>query len=480
MSKFNTTIQKPIKVINKAGGEAYKQSKELELVSILLTSFVNDQFYRSSSDTLLKIKELLKQVDPMFAAKAAIFARDKFGMRSISHILASEIASRLGGKEWAKNFYNKIIVRLDDMTEIISYYINNNTDKSNPKFPNSMKKGFALAFDRYDGYHLAKYKCENKEVKLVDIINIVHPTPTEKNAEALKLLINGKLKNSETWESKLSKAGQYDDGDEVNVKKAEAWKDLLESKKIGYFAALRNIRNIINQSPNQIENLCEILTNDKMIKSSRVLPFRFETAHKEIQSLGSSTEVRKCMIAIDKALGISVNNVPKFEGETLVVIDVSSSMKGKPSQIASLFGSILAKSNMCDVMTFDRDARYINYNPNDSVMTIKDSFTFNGGSTNFHSIFTTANKSYDRIVILSDCQGWVGRHTPTDSYNKYKNKFSCDPYIYSWDLNGYGSLQFPQSKIFCLAGFSEKVFDLMNVMEKDKNSLIREINSISI
>ena len=136
MSKFNTTLQKPIKVINKAGGEAYKQSKELELVSILLTSFVNDQFYRSSNDTLLRIKELIKQVDPTFAAKAAIFARDKFGMRSISHVLASEIASRLGGKEWSKNFYNKIIVRLDDMTEIISYYLNNNTDKSNPKFQN--------------------------------------------------------------------------------------------------------------------------------------------------------------------------------------------------------------------------------------------------------------------------------------------------------------------------------------------------------
>ena len=478
MSKFNTTLQKPIKVINKAGGEAYKQSKELELVSILLTSFVNDQFYRSSNDTLLRIKELIKQVDPMFAAKAAIFARDKFGMRSISHVLASEIASRLGGKEWSKNFYNKIIVRLDDMTEIISYYLNNNTDKSNPKFPNSMKKGFASAFDRYDGYHLAKYKCENKEVKLVDVINIVHPTPTEKNAEALKSLINGKLKNSETWESKLSQAGQYDD--EVDAKKAEAWKDLLESKKIGIMALLKNLRNIINQSPDSVSSACEILRDEKMIKSSRILPFRFETAHKEIQSMGSSTEVRKCMIAIDKALGISVNNVPKFKGETLVVIDVSSSMKGKPSQIASLFGSILAKSNMCDVMTFDRDARYVNYNPSDSVMTIKESFTFNGGSTNFHSIFTKANKAYTNIIILSDMQGFVGKNTPTESLKNYKSKFNCDPYIYSWDLQGYGSLQFPESKVFCLTGFSEKVFDLMSILKEDKKELINQIKSISL
>ncbi len=476
MSKFNT-LQKPKKAINKAGGEAYDQSKELELVSILLTSFVDDQFYRSTNETLARIKQLVKEVDPLFAAKAAIFARDKFGMRSISHVLASEIASQLGGKEWAKNFYDKIIVRLDDMTEIVSYYLNNNTDSKSPKFPNSLKKGFASAFNRYDGYHLAKYKGENKDVKLVDIVNLVHPIPTDKNSEALKSLIKGELKNSETWESKLSLAGQSDDVDQL---KSDAWKDLLESKKIGYFAALRNIRNIINQAPDQIDNLCDILTNESMVKSSRVLPFRFHTAYTEIQNLGSSKEVRKSLVAIDKALGISCNNVPKLEGETLVVIDVSRSMVGKPSQIASLFGAILAKSNMCDVMTFDNNARYIDYNPTDSIISIKNSFQFIGGGTNFHSIFKTANKSYDNIIILSDLQGWIGQYSPVKTFNEYKSKFGCDPYIYSFDLQGYGTLQFPQSKVFCLAGFSEKVFDLMSILKEDRNALVNQIKEVNL
>jgi hypothetical protein len=498
MSKFNTTLQKPKKSINIAGGESYNQSKKIELVSILLTSFVNDQFYRSSNDTLVRLKELIREVDPLFAAKAALFARDKFGMRSISHVLASEIAHNLGGKEWAKSFYDKIVVRLDDMTEIVSYYLNNNTDKINPKFPNSMKKGFASAFDRYNEYHLAKYRGENKEVKLVDIVNLVHPIPTESNAEALKSLINGTLRNLDTWESKLSKAGQSEDGD-VNQLKSEAWKDLIESKKLGYFAALRNIKNILNQSPEQIDNLCSILTNEKMIQSSRVMPFRFDTAYNEIKSLGSSKDVRKCLVAIDQALNISTCNVPKLDGETLVVIDSSSSMKSRPSrtgllgstnipdsmkekpyQIASLFGAILAKSNMCDVMTFDRDARYVNYNPNDSVLTIKDSFVFTGGATNFHAIFESANKAYDNIIILSDCQGWVGKTTPTEAFKNYKSRFNCNPYIYSWDLAGYGSLQFPENNVFCLAGFSEKVFDLMSALKEDKRALINEIKSISL
>ena len=478
MSKFNTTIKKPKLTANKAGGQAYKQSDEMELISILLTSFVDDKFYESSNTTIVRVKDLLKKVDPLFAAKAAIFARDRFGMRSISHVIASELAQYISGEEWSKSFYDKVIVRLDDMTEILSYYIKNNTNPDKPKFPNSIKKGFASAFDRYDGYSIAKYKGEGKEVKLVDVVNLVHPTPTERNSQALKELISGELKNTETWESKLSSAGQVE-GD-VDDLKADVWKELLQTGKLGYFAALRNIRNIINQAPDQIDNLVGVLTNENMIKKSRVLPFRFDTAYSEISKLGTTSDIRKCLVGIDKAMNISVNNVPKLEGETLVAIDVSGSMSGKPSQIASLFGAILAKSNMCDVMTFDGSARYINYNPTDSVISIKNSFRFTGGSTNFHDIFRKANKAYQNIIILSDMAAWVGHYTPRESYLEYKKKFGCEPHIYSWDLKGYGTIQFPESRVYCLAGFSEKAFSLMDLLKTDRNILISQVNEISL
>lgn len=155
MSKFNPTVKEAkTKTINLAGGEAYSQTNELALVSMLLTSFVNDQFYKSGNDTLKDLRSLIKKVDPEFAAKAAIYARDKFGMRSITHALAAELAPYLSGKEYAKDFYNKIIVRPDDMKEILAYYLQN----CGEKIPNSMKKGFAKAFDRFDSYQLAKWK----------------------------------------------------------------------------------------------------------------------------------------------------------------------------------------------------------------------------------------------------------------------------------------------------------------------------------
>lgn len=483
MSKFNTTMPKAkTKTTNLAGGEAYSQSNELALVSLLLTSFVNSQFYRDGNSSLTDLKNLSEKVkDKEFVAKAAIFARDRFGMRSITHALAGELTSQLSGHEWAKDFYDKVVVRVDDMTEIMSYYLNNKTSKDKPKFPNALKKGFAKAFDKFDGYNLSKYKGENKEFKLVDVVNLVHPVPTDRNKEALELLIKGELKNTQTWESKLSEAGQIAESrEELENLKSDAWSELISTGKIGYFALLRNLRNIITQSPTSVKGACDMLVNEKLIKKSRILPFRFATAYEEINKIGSSKEVRDVLIAINQALDISVSNVPKFDGETLVVMDVSGSMSGRASEIASLFGAILAKVNNCDVMTFSTSAQYKQYNPMDSVLTIRNSFRYSGGGTNFKSIFTTANKKYDRVIILSDMQGWMGYTTPSAEFNQYKKNHDANPFVYSWDLAGYGTLQFPENNVFALAGFSDKVFDIMKLMEVDKKALYNEIKAIQL
>lgn len=243
MARFNlfNRNRKQEKTINKAGGEAFTQTPQLELVSLLLTSFAGEQFYRRGADTFDRLKELIAACDKEFAAKAAVYARTKFGMRSISHVAASELAKHISAQSWAKDFYNAIIHRPDDMTEILAYHMT-----SNGKVPNAMKKGMAAAFNKFDTYRLAKYRGENKAVKLVDVVNLVHPKPTEKNAEALKDLVNGKLRVTETWEAALTKAGQSAENDKEKASlKREAWASLIRERKLGYFALLRNLRNII-------------------------------------------------------------------------------------------------------------------------------------------------------------------------------------------------------------------------------------------
>lgn len=493
MSKFNKNTEQVVakKTENLAGGEAFETSAKYQLASLLLTSFVKDKFYKSEKDEVAQIATILKTLDDKkFAAKAAIFARNEFGMRSITHILASELTEYASGQDWAKGFYDKIIFRPDDMAEIISCLWNT---KQTKKLPNALKKGFSKAFDKFDGYQLAKYRLEGKDVSLVDIVNLIHPTPTDKNREALKALVDGTLKNTKTWEAMLSNAGQVAETEEEKAElKKDAWKELLETKKIGYLALLRNVRNIVEQAPDLVDLLCERLQDRAWITNPKnlVFPFQYLIAYKQFQSMQGSA-AKKVLLALSNALEISCSNVPKFTGETLVVVDNSGSMCSpvagsehvQCSELGAIFGAVLAKALGADIMEFGSDARYIDFNPADSVMSFAASFARNnkvGHGTDFHSIFKKANRKYDRIFIFSDMQGWMGYTTPEGAFKDYRKRHDANPFIYSFDLRGYGTLQFPENKIFALSGFSEKVFDLIDVAEKDKRALINAIDKIEL
>lgn len=445
-----------------------------------------------------------------------------------------------------KDFYNKVIRRPDDMTETLSYYFGKLKGKS---VPNSMKKGFAKAFEKFDAYQLSKYREDGKEVSLIDVMNLVSPVRSEKNGyvqvdkakyieslkaslenakrkknqtrfselseklavaskekgetvsvHALEALVYGLLKSTDTWEAKLTNAGQVAESEteKADLKK-ETWKDLIAKRKIGYLALLRNLRNIMQQSPEVVGLACDILRDEKLIKKSLIMPFQYYVAIGEVEKLGSDSNVRKVLEAIDDAIEISVSNVPKFDGETLVVCDYSGSMDDKLSsmgtisyrQIGTIFGAVMAKANNADFMIFGSRAAYAPFSRKDSISTIikqldkhnrgydKDVIRVDHG-TDFHSTFRTANKKYDRIIFFSDMQGWMSGGAPTGAHAEYNRKYGANPFIYSFDLAGHGSGMFPEHKTYALAGFSDKVFDIMSKLEEDRNALINTIEQIEL
>lgn len=478
MSRFNQK-QSPVKSMNFAGGESFDQYPELELVSILLTSFGQDQYYRSSDDTFQRLKELIAVCDKKLVAQAIIFARTKFGMRSISHVAASELAKHIGGKDWAKNFFKNVIYRPDDITEILSYH-----KAKNGTISHAMRKGLAKAFDKFDAYSLAKYRGSDKAFKLIDAVNLCHPEPVENNAEALAALVKGELKSFDTWETNLSAAGSD------SKAKAQVWTSLLTEKKLGYLALLRNLRNIMEQAPDVLQMALESLTSRDFIRKSLIFPFQYLTAYKQFESM-NTRQSRIVMEALSKAVDISCENVKElgFTGNTLVAVDNSSSMDSpvtnsehmKKSELGALFGIVFAKAINGDIMEFGDTSRYISYTLNTDSMDFAAGFQSKnkvGHGTNFHSIFENADKKYDRILIFSDMQGWMGYYAPTKPLSDYKKRFDANPFVYSFDLAGYGTMQFPENKVFCMAGFSDKIFDQMRYLETDKNALLTEIKKI--
>lgn len=77
-------------------------------------------------------------------------------------------------------------------------------------------------------------------------------------------------------------------------------------------------------------------------------------------------------------------------------------------------------------------------------------------------------------------QAWEGRNLPTSAFRQYKTRTGVNPFIYSFDLNGSGTMQFPEEKVFALAGFHGDILEIMGVLEQDKNALINKIESITL
>lgn len=480
MSRFNEKSYGVKKVVNLAGGEAFKESRKLEAASLVLTSFMSDQYYRTVGDAVYSVVSLVRS-DPKFMAKAAVLARQEFGMRSITHVIAAEVAACCKGERWTRPFFYKVVRRVDDMTEIVALYLS----MYGKPLPNSLKDGLAKAFNKFNSYHLAKYRAEKKKVSLVDVVNLVHPVPTEENKDALKALVDGTLRSDDTWESMMTKVGQEAaDEETLEQGKSEVWAKLIEERKIGYFALLRNLRNIIVQSPESIDSACQMLIDPKLIRGSLVMPFRYTTAIEAIEEMSPNLKQSRVISFIEAAMEISLENVPELPGSTLIAVDCSGSMSGRVGKIASLFAAVLSKRNKeADVMIFDDDARYVFCSPEIGLyQTYRNIHRYHNsfGGTNFNSVFKRAERPYDNIVILSDMQSWMDYYSPVEPFNKYKERHNAAPIMFSFDLAGYGTLAFPEKSVYCLAGFHEKVFEIMALLRDDKNALVKAVEQVEL
>ena len=476
MSKFNQNSPS-MKTVNHEGHVAYKMSDKSKLVTQVLTSFFNEKkFYGDNSE---EIKETIKRViktDPQFVSNLAVFARREFNMRSIAHVLTAYLAHEVEGKPYVRDTVKGIALRGDDVTELMAFYIS----EFGKPIPNSLKKGIGAVMQGFDEYTLAKYKGDSKKVKMRDLLCLCRPRPISKEQEALwKRCLEGTLETPYTWETELSAKG--------NTK--EVWEELIASHKVGYMAMLRNLRNILQADPDNLDEALNYISNPQAVKKSKQLPFRFLSAYQSLSGHASS----KVFDALEDAIDASVENLPKIPGRTVIAIDVSGSMTStisnnsdiRCSQIATLLG--LIANRICEdaiVYTFDTTVRKLAVSKRSGIIETVMRYDLYGGGTDMtlpFQIMINEHIKADRIIILSDnmCNSGVTywqRKTVQTLANEYRKVSGNDIWVHAIDLQGYGTQQFSGPKTNIIAGWSEKVFDFINLAEEGQGTLEKKIS----
>ena len=509
---------------NQQGYAAYSQDKWLTLLTMLNTLKFEPQYYRSQTQTLKELQALIDNCakeDLYLTCQCIVYSRCLGeGMRTISHASSVFIAPYISGQEYSKRFYglwNKkeqkggVIFRPDDMAEILAGYIalngqiqqtvttvngvpvSNDVKTSGPKLSNAMKKGFKSALESLDTYSLLKYKSN-----LIDIINLVHPSPklsratVEYNGEkvsTIDAIMKGYNVSANTWEVNQGEAGQIvakavkegkltdkEAKEALTQAKADNWKELLDTNKLGILAALRNLRNVLVNNPESstINKLCDLVSNPVLIREGKIMPYQLDLANEIMIAEFNSPYARQISQALAKGYELAIPNLSALiPGQNVIFLDQSGSMgyeikllgqkySSRTSCIskAALIAATIAKATNADIIVFGSSAKYVQYNPNLDVFTLaKQLSTADMGGTNLATAWKLAQSSgrkYTRTFILSDNE--CNRGNTYSSYMSYVKNVG-HPYVYSVDLAGYGTNCIAGEKVRYYYGYGFSMFD---------------------
>ena len=249
-------------------------------------------------------------------------------------------------------------------------------------------------------------------------------------------------------------------------------------------------------------------------------------------SLCSENEFRRnkemVLNAIEKALEISCLNIPKLEGNVAILVDDSGSMRGdaggssrvsafsktSTSMIAHLFASMVMyrQDNVYLGLFGDklinvpvkRDMRLLDYTK----------WTFEkggecGGATetgiyDFIRQVVKEKKKIDNVIVFSDCQigsihtkgyyggyteftAWYG-HNSSDRGKHFHELFkefrninpNANFIVVNLRQSGSTSVFDKSQRILNIAGWSDKIFDVITSQCKGWDAMIKEIESIEI
>ena len=488
------------RVRNYEGAQAYKLSPELELYSAVVTASLSNLFYEKQDDRVDRISTLVGKVAPEFVAQLAVYTRNVMNLRSIPLLLVVELAKVHSGDDLVSRTVAKVVQRADEIMELLMCYQWRNPSSRGAKklagLSSQIKKGLQIAFNHFDEYQFAKYNRSNLEVKLRDALFLIHPKAKDEKQQAIfDKIASDTLDVPYTWEVELSALGQEKFASEQLKREAFArkWEELIHSEKVGYMALMRNLRNMLETqvSHSDMKMVCNRLADPAQVAKSKQLPFRFLSAYREMEYV-NSLSTKAVMQALESAVMVSASNINGFDENTRVLLasDVSGSMYTSisPRSTVHLYDVGLLLSmlfrNTCDQVIagiFGDRWEVVNLPTNNVLAATRRLNKMEGEvgySTNGYKVIDwliKEQKVMDKVMMFTDLQMWdsSGRNKEFETSWKQYKKIAPEAKLYLFDLAGYGQapLRVESHDVFLIAGWSDRIFDVLAALEKGNDAL---------
>lgn len=436
--------------VNEAGGAAYALKPRQALAQLAVTGCLSNTYYAAASEQLDKVLELAAQVDAVFVAKTAIYARERGHMKDMPALLLASLAQR-DVAVFAQAFPRVVDSgkMLRNLVQILrSGRVGRKSLGTRPK--KLVQNWLCRATEKQLlNASVGKAPC------LADVVKMVHPKPAEAWRGAWFAWLIGRAYDAAalppiTQAYEAYKQDRRGAAPEVPFQMltalaltTEQWAQI--AKNGSWQMVRQNLNTFARQgvfgTAKSVQAVAAKLRDADNIAKARVLPYQLLAAYKATDA-ALPQEVRE---ALQDAMELALRNVPQLAGRVVVCPDVSGSMsspvtggRGSASSavrcidVAALVAAALLRKNPgTQVLPFEQKVVELALNPRDSVMSNAEKLAaIGGGGTNCAAPLAWLNEQKagaELVVLVSDNESWMHnrRHGATQTmqeWERFKNR----------------------------------------------------------
>ena len=512
------------------GAQGYTRDLQSELFLLAACNLPGEKAFHEGTDARVKrFRDLVRDAacaEPAWTGGLLGWMRGPGNLRLAPVEAAAEYAWARCGEvagvpgPTVRQVVGSVLQRADEPGEIIAYWL----ARYGRKMPIGFKRGVADAVGRlYTERALLKYDTAEAAVRFGDVIELVQPRyhgkaygtwhdalyrhaierrhgrPGKGIPDVLPMLCRhrelmsmpvaarreflGRLEAPRildaagmTWEALAGwLQGPMD---------AAAWQAIIPSMRYG--ALLKNLRNFDQAGvPDEVaEQLAAKLADPAEVAGSRLFPFRFLSAHRAVPSL-------RWGHPLEKALNLSLANVPALKGRTLVLVDRSPSMWDQKfsehsdmpwADGAAIFGAAIARrAEHADLVEFWGKSRPVKFTAAESVLKIVERFSYQpapGGTDIPSAVKAHLRPEHTRVVIVTDEQTRAGYLPSNMRYHGGMQETPIDDLVgahvplYMWNFGGYSAGATPSGSgtRVTLGGLTDAAFRIIPVVESGRDA----------
>ncbi|WP_152048754.1 RNA-binding protein [Aureimonas psammosilenae] len=475
--------------VNHEGAPAYALEPRAALAQYAVTGTFNRTFHASGAAQLEAVLGLAREVEPLFLAKAAVYAAERAGMKDMPVALLA-ILSALDPVLFSRAFPR--VVRSGKMMRGFVQVMRSGATgrRSLGTRPKRMVQAWIERATTAQVLHASV----GNDPSLADVIRIVHPAPRTAERRALYAWAIGRPYDVAALPPEVAafEAFKRDASQPLPdvpfqmltalPLTSEHWAEV--ARRGSWQMVRQNLNSFARKGafevPGTAEAVADKLCDPAQVRRARVLPYQLLTAW-HMASLKVPALVTD---ALQVAMEIAIESVPAVQGEVVVCPDVSGSMSspvtgwrpGATSVVrcidvaALVAAAMLRRNGQARVLPFAEGVVRVRLSARDSVMAnARILGGIGGGGTNCSAPLkqlADERAKVSLVLFVSDNQSWMdagGQGQATVMMREWARIKRLNPAarLVCLDIQPYAHTPAAGDDVLNVGGFSDAVFALV-------------------